>query len=338
MVKINFETFRYFIYFLFFLSFTFFYIIVVNPLFIKVEKSNINIDVSKDNLYKHVKYLTDFEIQRTYYETKVLDQVADYIYKNFKDNWCDEIEFQKYNVNNKEYKNVICRYKWEWDKIIIWAHYDVFWEYIKTIDWKMIFWTYKGADDNASWVAWLIELSRLVWINKPNKNLEFVAYTLEEPPFFDSNEMWSYIHAKNLSDKGEQINFMLSLEMIWVFWDDIIQSYQMKFQDRFYPKSWNFIAIVWELFDFKIRELKKNMISNSEIAVESFSAPKFVKGADYSDHRNYWNLWYKAYMITDTSFLRNKNYHSENDTIEKLNFEKMAQVVQAIYWIIVEAK
>lgn len=337
MVRINYVTFRYFIYFLFFLWFAFFYFIITNPIFWNIEKSNQIIDASKDNLYKHVKYLTDFEIQRTYYETKVLDKVADYIYKNFKDNWCDEVEFQKYIVRDKEYKNVICRFKWEWDKIIIWAHYDVYWEYVQ-IDNKMIFWIFKWADDNASWVAWLIELTRLVGVNKPNKNLEFVAYTLEEPPFFDSVNMWSYVHAKSLLDKGEKINFMISLEMIWVFWDDIIQNYQIRFQNRFYPKKWNFIALVWELFDFKIRELKKSMISNSTIPVESFNAPKIIKWVDFSDHRSYWNLWYKAYMITDTSFLRNKNYHNDFDTIDTLNFDKMTEVVKAIYWIISEAK
>ncbi len=337
MVKINYVNLRFFLYFLFFLCFVFFYFIITNPLFWNIEKSNQIIGVSKDNLYKHVKYLTDFEIQRTYYETKVLNIVADYIYKNFKDNWCDEVEFQKYIVSDKEYKNVLCRFKWEWDKIVIWAHYDVYWEYVQ-IDNKMIFWIFKWADDNASWVAWLLELTRLIWVNKPNKNLEFVAYTLEEPPFFDSENMWSYVHAKSLSDNGEKINFMISLEMIWVFWDDIIQNYQIRFQNRFYPKKWNFIALVWELFDFKIRELKKSMISNSNIPVESFNAPKIIKWVDFSDHRSYWNLWYKAYMITDTSFLRNKNYHNDFDTIDTLNFDKMTEVVKAIYWIISEAK
>ncbi|NCO31497.1 aminopeptidase [bacterium] len=36
-------------------------------------------------------------------------------------------------------------------------------------------------------------------------------------------------------------------------------------------------------------------------------------------------------MITDTSFLRNKNYHNDFDTIDTLNFDKMTEVVKAIY-------
>ena len=42
---------------------------------------------------------------------------------------------------------------------------------------------------------------------------------------------------------------------------------------------------------------------------------------------NYWNFGYPAVMLTDTSFLRNQNYHKTTDTIDTLNFEKMAQVV-----------
>jgi hypothetical protein len=36
-------------------------------------------------------------------------------------------------------------------------------------------------------------------------------------------------------------------------------------------------------------------------------------------------------MITDTSFLRNPNYHKETDTIETLDFEKMTDVVNSCY-------
>jgi hypothetical protein len=32
-------------------------------------------------------------------------------------------------------------------------------------------------------------------------------------------------------------------------------------------------------------------------------------------------------MITDTAFYRNKNYHKKTDTYEKLDYEKMREVV-----------
>ncbi|NJL14257.1 MAG: M28 family peptidase, partial [Microscillaceae bacterium] len=49
------------------------------------------------------------------------------------------------------------------------------------------------------------------------------------------------------------------------------------------------------------------------------------------DHFNYWKAGYPAIMVSDTSFLRNPNYHKPSDTIETLNFDKMAAVVQGVF-------
>ena len=46
-----------------------------------------------------------------------------------------------------------------------------------------------------------------------------VGYTLEEPPFFRTENMGSYIHAKSLFDAQAEVYGMLSLEMIGYFDD-----------------------------------------------------------------------------------------------------------------------
>jgi hypothetical protein len=53
--------------------------------------------------------------------------------------------------------------------------------------------------------------------------------------------------------------------------------------------------------------------------------------AGLSDHRNYWKYNYPAVMINDTSFLRNPHYHKKTDTIDTLDFKKMAEVVKGVY-------
>jgi hypothetical protein len=58
---------------------------------------------------------------------------------------------------------------------------------------------------------------------------------------------------------------------------------------------------------------------------------------DFSDHRNYWQEGYTALMITDTSFMRTPHYHEVTDTAEKLDYARMAQVVQGV-WAIVQAE
>jgi hypothetical protein len=55
-----------------------------------------------------------------------------------------------------------------------------------------------------------------------------------------------------------------------------------------------------------------------------------------SDHSTFWDQGFPALMVTDTSFLRNPNYHLPSDRIETLNFEFMRKVAVGIYFSIVE--
>ena len=69
----------------------------------------------------------------------------------------------------------------------------------------------------------------------------------------------------------------------------------------------------------------------SKVPVYSLHAPAKLPGIDFSDHRNYWPHGFNAVMVTDTAFFRNKNYHTLNDTSDTLDYDKMAEVVTAVY-------
>jgi Zn-dependent M28 family amino/carboxypeptidase len=78
------------------------------------------------------------------------------------------------------------------------------------------------------------------------------------------------------------------------------------------------------------------MQSVSRLPVCSINAPSFVPGVDFSDQLNYWNAGYDALMITDTAFYRNANYHTAHDTLEKLDYKRMAMVVEGVYAAVLE--
>ena len=59
-------------------------------------------------------------------------------------------------------------------------------------------------------------------------------------------------------------------------------------------------------------------------------------GVDFSDQLNYWHAGYNAVMITDTAFYRNLNYHTAHDTPEKLDYKRMAMVVEGVYAAVTE--
>ena len=78
-------------------------------------------------------------------------------------------------------------------------------------------------------------------------------------------------------------------------------------------------------------KVKKYMRNNSSINISKLTAPAFISGVDFSDHRNYWKRGFKAIMLTDTAFYRNRNYHSSTDSLETLDYKKMAEVVKGVF-------
>ncbi|MBY0402947.1 MAG: M28 family peptidase, partial [Cyanobacteria bacterium] len=104
----------------------------------------------------------------------------------------------------------------------------------------------------------------------------------------------------------------------------------------FYPSRGNFIGMVGDFASFNwIQKSKLGMKRYADLPVRSVSAPNVVPGIDFSDHQNYTQYGWPALMVTDTAFYRNHHYHKNSDTIETLNFPKMAQVVKGLYGLII---
>lgn len=102
-----------------------------------------------------------------------------------------------------------------------------------------------------------------------------------------------------------------------------------------YPDKGNFIALVGRMGDFNaMRRTKALMAGATDLPVRSVNAPPVVPGIDFSDHLNYWEHGFRAVMVTDTAFMRNQNYHLAGDTYDKLNYQRMAKVVQGAYAVV----
>jgi len=81
---------------------------------------------------------------------------------------------------------------------------------------------------------------------------------------------------------------------------------------------------------------KKGIRKYSNINARSLIAPEFFGGINLSDNDSFWRHGYKAVMVTDTSFFRNRNYHQEADTIDTLDFDRMGEVVKGLYYSLLE--
>ncbi len=283
------------------------------------------ISVDKKQLYFSVEKLTSLSPPRNYENIDSLNKAADFIKGEFLRYGYSPVE-QRYIIRGFEYRNIIASYGPETaPRFIVGAHYDVAGEQ-------------PGADDNASGIAGLLAVAELFKKHSPKMNLriDFVAYTLEEPPFFRTKEMGSFIHAKSLHDNKVNVLGMLSLEMIGYYSDSPkSQFYPLPFMKLFYPTKADFIGVVGNFASSKLIKHFKNTMKLTAIDVESLKAPACLIGIDFSDHMNYWKFGYPAIMLTDTAFYRNFNYHSVSDTIYTLNFDKMKEVVKGVYWALI---
>lgn len=269
---------------------------------------------------KHLKSITKTASYRNPENLNQLNAIADYIKKDFL-KYSGKVSFQEYKVEGKTYKNVVCSFGTEnQQRIIVGAHYDVCGDQ-------------EGADDNASGVVGLLELARLLKGQKLNKRIDLVAFTLEEPPYFRTEHMGSYVHAKSLKNNKVDVLGMISVEMIGYFSDkENSQNYPVAEMSKMYGNKGDYITLVSTNEKGKfVEEFSQHFKQAKAVKTEEFNAPRSLPGIDFSDHLNYWNFGYSAMMITDTSFYRNKNYHKKTDTMETLDIRRMAKVIDGIY-------
>ena len=105
-----------------------------------------------------------------------------------------------------------------------------------------------GANDNASGVAAMLALARRFSKKQGAATLRFVAFVNEEPPFFQTPEMGSFVYASRCKARGDRIKAMISLETIGYFSDaPHSQTYPSIGLGVFYPKTGNFIGFVGNL-------------------------------------------------------------------------------------------
>lgn len=187
-----------------------------------------------------------------------------------------------------------------------------------------------GADDNASAVAGLLELARLLVDFEPAETIRLVAFDNEEHHGLPSDTLGSHHYAARCRSRGDSIR-MISLEMIGYFdWRDGSQHYPPPF-DSIYPTTGNFIGFVgnWNSRGF-VRKTIENFRKTTDFPSEGLAAPGMFKDLGRSDHSSFWIFGYPALMVTDTANFRNLHYHSQNDTYEKLDYDSMGRIVQGL--------
>jgi hypothetical protein len=185
-----------------------------------------------------------------------------------------------------------------------------------------------GADDDASGVAVLLELARLLQAQPARYPVQLVAFDLEEYDLLGSK---AYVQA--LIQQQTHLRLMLSLEMVGYRVDlPNSQQYPPPLQ-YFYPDRGNFIGLVGNIPTLlDLIHLSRQI---RQVGVPSCWLPagwrgKMVPPSRLSDHAPFWDAGYRAILVTDTSFLRNPHYHQPSDRLETLDLEFMSRICQGL--------
>jgi hypothetical protein len=193
-----------------------------------------------------------------------------------------------------------------------------------------------GADDNASGVAATLELARMLQASKLRRTIRFVLFVNEEPPYFQTEQMGSFIYARQLRREDFPVSAMISLEMLGFYSDAPGSQRYPPMLSLFYPSRGDFIGFVGnsESRDL-VRLATRRFRESAMFPSEGVAAPATWPGIGWSDQWSFWQQGYPAIMVTDTALFRNPYYHTPLDTDDKLDFEKMARVVDGVRSVVV---
>lgn len=292
-----------------------------------------NKTISIDNLREHVRVLSKDIGSRSLSEPVSLSRAGDYIEESLR-SWGYDVQLQEFTACNVSTANIIASAD-GWDASLptplLGAHYD-------TVSGT------PGADDNASGIAVLLEVARIMAQQTPFHGASpiFTAFSAEEPPAFATGEMGSRVFVQSLTERGWKIKGALVLEMVGYFRNEPgSQHIPLFLKPLGFPTTGDFIAIVG---NGNSRRLVENVTrgleeSGAGLPVSHLTIPgsgQLVPEARLSDNASFWDAGIPAVMITDTSFFRNPNYHRFSDRMETLDFESMGKLTAGLTCLLAE--
>lgn len=277
-------------------------------------------------LRRHVSYLSEVIGERNVrFRPRELARAAEYLTAEFVANG-HQVQRQEYEVDRTVCANLeveipgVLRPD---EIVIIGAHYD------SVPDCP-------AANDNGSGVAALLSLSRIFANTGNDRTLRLVAFVNEEQPYAHTPQMGSWVHARRCRERNENVTAMFSLETIGCYSDQPGSQKYPPGLRGLYPSTGNFIAFVGhirygELVHQSVRVFRRN----EPFPCFGGAMPDAVSDFGRSDHWPFWQEGYPALMVTDTAPFRYRYYHTPEDTLDKINFERTARVVRGLEQVIV---
>ncbi len=273
-----------------------------------------------NNLKRHVTNLTDNIGERHIRKPKALHKAANYISQQWtmmgyeverqpftaKGMKCENLEVTKTGKDNPD------------DILLICAHYDT----AKDCP---------GANDNASGIAAMLEITRHFSHASPNCSLRFVALANEKPPFYGTEKSGSWIYAHRASHNGDKIRVVIILESLGYYSNSNQSQLYPPLMGMFHPAQGNFLAMASNLASMAtMRKFAKCFKKHSRFRFETMIMQNFLPWVKWSDSSPFWLNGYHAFMVSDTAPYRYPFYNSSRDTTEKLDYQCLTFVTDGL--------
>lgn len=279
--------------------------------------------VSAERLQGYVKRIEGLRHGWENYET--LEEKASFIEGTLR-SFGLPVEDQEVLFHGKTYRNIIATLggdRGETNWLLLGAHYD-------SAPGS------PGADDNASGVAVLLEAAGILSKMKPDRTIQFVAFTLEEPqPHTVHFLIGSGLFAQEARRLNRGYEAVFILESVG-YTDSAEGSQIVPFLIGMpAPKKGNFLAVIANKRSKDLMEAFRAFASEyvPELLLFPYAVPfsgRIVPESRFSDHASFWNSGYPALMLTDTAMFRNPHYHTPHDRYETLDFSFMHNVTKAV--------
>lgn len=199
-----------------------------------------------------------------------------------------------------------------------------------------------AANDNGSGVAAVLALARhlcaLPADQRPTRTVRFVLFANEEPPFFYTEKMGSRVYADACRARNENIVAMLTPETMGCYSDEPgSQLYPLPLMSRLVGPTGDYIAFIGVGKSAPlVRRCVELFRRHASFPSIGAALPSIVPGVGASDHWSFWRVGYPALMVTDTAPFRYRYYHTREDLPDKMDFDRMARVVDGLHAVVKE--
>ena len=276
-----------------------------------------------DSLRRHVVKLSTLPDPRNREHPESLEDAATYIEQHFR-RYAPLTLSQRFKQGEQKFRNVICSFGPEKAaRLVLGAHYDVSGRI-------------PGADDNASGVAVLLELARM--LSPASKNLririDLVAFTLAEGKADTQARLGSRLHARSLQESKVPVIGMIALRGLGYFSaGSRTQHYPFLTQNVLRRRKGDFLALIPAPGSQRFRPVYWNLLRQyaGKFPVKQFRPALPFPVLAWSDHRSYAELGYPALLLTNTLGYRNKYFGYDADAFQTLDYFRMSKAAELIY-------